>query len=140
MMYFQRGSESTELSPSDIQQAISHALDQLGERQKVLAIPPDITRFHSGSGPITRYISDYYGSNLTDVLPALGTHTPMTDAEIERMYAGVPKELFRVHDWRNDVVTVGIIPGKQVFEMTDGLIDTEWTAQLNKLVYQEAMI
>ena len=35
----------------------------------------------------------------------------MTDHELDIMYKGVPKDLFRVHDWRNDVVTVGTVPG-----------------------------
>lgn len=135
MIYFQVGSETTALSQEQIRDAIYTALDKIGSRQKVLAVPPDITRLHSGAGEITRYLYDYYGEYLTDVLPALGTHNPMTPDEINHMYAGVPHDLFRVHDWRNDVVTVGVIPGEQVNKITHGLIDTEWPAQLNKLVY-----
>jgi nickel-dependent lactate racemase len=47
----------------------------------------------------------------------------------------VPASLFRVHDWRNDVVTVGTVPGKFVSEITDGALDYSWPAQLNKLVF-----
>jgi nickel-dependent lactate racemase len=59
----------------------------------------------------------------------------MTDKEIAQMFAGVPKELFRVHDWRNDVVTAGIVPGTYVADLTGGLLDYYWPAQLNKLVW-----
>ncbi len=136
MIYFQEGSVHTSLSPTDIEAAVRSTLGQLGHREKVLVVPPDITRLHSGAGAITTYIYGYYGDHLKDILPALGTHAPMTDSEIQRMYPGVPLDRFRVHDWRNDVVTVGTIPGPKVSEITNGLIDTEWPAQLNNLVYR----
>ena len=136
MIYYQEGSESTSLSPKEVEKAIFSTLHDLGPKKKVLVVPPDITRLHSGSGEITTYIYKYYGDRLTDVLPALGTHTPMTEGEIRRMYPGMPSSLFRVHDWRNDVITVGTISGQKVAEITGGLIQDEWPAQLNKLVYQ----
>lgn len=136
MIYFQEGSETTELSAQEIKAAIFGALDKIGERQKVIAVPPDITRFHSGAGEITTYLYDYYQERLVDIMPALGTHAPMTDEELDSMFPGVPKELFRVHDWRNDVMTVGTISKEQVAEITNGLLETDWPAQLNKMVYQ----
>jgi nickel-dependent lactate racemase len=135
MIYFQKGSETTELSSPEIKEAIFAAMAKIGERKKVIAVPPDITRLHSGAGAITTYIYDYFGESLTDVIPALGTHNPMTTNEINEMYPGVPHDLFRVHDWRNDVVTVGVIPGHVVSEITNRLIAEEWPAQLNKLIY-----
>ncbi len=51
------------------------------------------------------------------------------------MFKGVPKELFRVHDWRKDVVTVGTVPGEYISEITNGALDYSWPAQLNKLVF-----
>ena len=136
MMYFQAGSETSQFSTEDVKNAVFSALDKLGPRNKVLVVPPDITRFHSGSGAITTYIYEYYQDKLTDILPALGTHAPMTVEEMDKMFPGIPKELFRVHDWRNDVVTVGTIPGEKVKEITSGLVDDPWPAQLNKLVWQ----
>ncbi|NND05353.1 MAG: DUF2088 domain-containing protein [Saprospiraceae bacterium] len=136
MIYFQQGSEFIEISPQEVKAAIFSALDKLGLREKVLVVPPDITRYHSRAGEITRDIYAYYGTSLKDIMPALGTHVPMTGDEISMMFSGVPKELFRVHDWRNDVVTVGVIPGDKVSEITHGLVDRKWPAQLNKLVSQ----
>ncbi len=136
MIYYQGGSETTEFTARQIREAVRSALDQLGDRKKVVAVPPDITRLHSGAGEITKYVYDYYETQLADVMPALGTHAPMTQDEITKMFPGVPHQLFRVHDWRNDVVTVGIIPGHIVSEITNGLIDVEWPAQLNKLIHQ----
>ena len=59
----------------------------------------------------------------------------MTDLELDEMFKGVPKSLFRVHDWRKDVLTVGTVPGEFVSEITDGALNYSWPAQLNKLVF-----
>lgn len=134
MIYYKTGSENTALNANDLEYGIYSALVKLGPRKKVLVVPPDFTRFHSRAGDITTLIYHYYKESLKDILPALGTHAPMTDHEIEEMYKGVPKELFRVHDWRNDVVTVGTIPGDFVSKITNGALDYSWPAQLNKLI------
>jgi len=136
MMYFERGSESEALTDVDLQEGIQVALKKLGERKKVLLIPPDFTRFHSRTGKLTSYAYQYYKEKIKDILPALGTHAPMTEQEIETMFQDVPTDLFRIHDWRNDVVTVGKIPGKKVSEITHSAIDTEWYAQVNKLLWE----
>ncbi|HPJ59605.1 MAG TPA: lactate racemase domain-containing protein [Bacteroidales bacterium] len=134
MIYFSAGSPDTVISPEDLQQGLYSALEKLGPRKNVLVVPPDFTRFHSRAGEITTLIYKYYGESLKDILPALGTHVAMTAGEIGEMYRDVPPELFRVHDWRNDVVTVGTIPGEYVHEVTGGAIDYSWPAQLNRLV------
>ena len=59
-----------------------------------------MTRFYSRAGDLTRLTHQYYGDGLTDILPALGTHFAMTEAEIRKMYGDVPLPLFRVHNWR----------------------------------------
>ena len=134
MIYYKSGSENTILSSRDLEAGIFSALDKLGVRKKVLIVPPDCTRFHSRAGELTKHIYQYYKTNLKDILPALGTHSPMTEAQIDDMFKGVPKSLFRVHDWRNDVVTVGTVPGEFVSEITDGALNYSWPAQLNRLV------
>lgn len=135
MIYYAAGSEDTIIGPKDLEARLYSALERLGIKKKVLVVPPDFTRYHSRAGDITTLLYSYYGENLKDILPALGTHTPMSDREIDVMYKGVPKELFRVHDWRNDVVTVGTIPGEYVSAITSGTVDYSWPAQLNNLVY-----
>jgi nickel-dependent lactate racemase len=135
MIYFKSGSENTVLNSKDLESGIYSALDNLGVRKKVLVVPPDCTRFHSRAGELTSYIYKYYQENLKDILPALGTHSPMTDFQLGEMYKGVPKSLFRVHDWRNDVITAGIVPASFVSEITDGALNYSWPAQLNRLVF-----
>jgi nickel-dependent lactate racemase len=135
MIYFKQGSEKTVLGSKDLEKAIFTALEKLGLRKKVLVVPPDFTRFHSRAGELTTYIHRYYKDNLKDVLPALGTHSAMTNIQIMEMFKEVPSSLFRVHDWRNDVATVGTVPGEFVSQITDNALDYSWPAQLNKLVF-----
>ncbi len=135
MLYFVRGSAAAKLSVSDLRRGLLKALDRLGPRRRVLVVPPDFTRFHSQAGILTKLIYDYYGKNLTDVLPALGTHTPMTPVQIAEMYVGVPPELFRVHNWRTGVANVGTVPAEFVKEVSQGAVDFPWPAQLAKLIW-----
>ena len=134
MIYYQSGSENAVISPGELEYGLYSALVKIGPRKKVLVIPPDCTRFHSRAGDITTLLYKYYKENLKDILPALGTHSPMSDQDIALMFKEVPKELIRVHDWRNDVVTVGTVPGEYVSKLTGGALDYSWPAQLNKLI------
>jgi nickel-dependent lactate racemase len=136
MIYYEQGSENTVLSDIDLKKGLFSALDKLGKRKKVLAIPPDFTRFHSHAGELTSLVYEYYGDKLTDVLPALGTHSPMTPDQLSTMFPGIPDELFRVHYWRSDVLTLGRVPGEYIAEITDNALNYDWPAQLNKLVCQ----
>lgn len=108
----------------------------MGVKKRVVAIPPDFTRFNSYAGPITEMAYDYFQDALTDVMPALGTHTPMTDEQISTMFGHTPKNLFRVHDWRNDVVTVGEVPAEYVEKISEGKLSYSWPAQVNKLLLE----
>jgi len=133
-LFFATGSPTTEMSHAEIKAGLFEALTKLGDRKKVLAVPPDFTRFHSKAGELTEMAWEFYGDKLTDVLPALGTHTAMPDHQIATMFGKTPRELFRVHDWRNDIVTLGEIPGEFMLEVSEGKLDYTWPAQVNKLL------
>ena len=47
MIYYSKGSANTVLTGSDLKEGLFIALEKLGNRNKVLAVPPDFTRFHS---------------------------------------------------------------------------------------------
>jgi len=134
--YIAHGSPTTVISDSELQRLLIEAYKAIGPRSRVLAVPPDFTRFNSRSGILTRFTYEHFGAALTDILPALGTHVPMPSAQIQKMYAGVPESLFRVHDWRNDVVTVGELDAAFVRQATDGVYDKPWPAQLNQLIWK----
>jgi len=134
MLYFQRGAVDDVIGPDEARAALFETLDRLGPRSRVLAVPPDFTRFHSQAGMLTRFAYEYYGERLSDVLPAIGTHFPMGDEEIAGMFEGVPPQLFRVHDWREGVVTLGEVPAEFVREVSEGAVDYAWPAQVGRLV------
>ncbi len=79
MIYYEKGSINTSFSADDLREGLFEALNKIGTKNKVLAIPPDSTRLPSRAGELTEMTWEYYGDKLTDILPALGTHTPMTD-------------------------------------------------------------
>ena len=107
-------------------------LAALGERKRVLLIPPDITRLHGLGGTLAVWAVEYYGDNVKAILPALGTHVAMTDAELDIMFPGVDHKLFAVHDWRNDIVTLGTVPAELVEKLSEGKLSWPWKAQVNK--------
>jgi nickel-dependent lactate racemase len=134
MLYFARGSITDKLSKDDLRAGLFAALKKLGARKKVLAVPPDFTRLHSKAGLLTALVHEFYGDKLTDVLPALGTHSPMTHEQIHEMFPGVPEKLFRVHNWRTGITTVGEVPAKFVREVSEGAVDFSWPAQIANLI------
>ena len=134
MIYYENGSANTSLSAEDLKQGLFEAFEKLGAKHKVLAIPPDYTRFPSRAGELTEFSWKYFGEKLTDILPALGTHTPMTDGQIQHMFGKTPRDLFRDHDWRNDVITLGTVPGEFIKKVSKGAVDYSWPAQVNKLL------
>jgi nickel-dependent lactate racemase len=133
-LFFAAGSPTTEMTAEEIKAGLFEALTKLGERKRVLAVPPDFTRFHSQSGVLTELAWEFYGDRLVDVLPALGTHTPMPDDQIATMFGKTPRKLFRVHNWRDDIVTLGEVPGEFMLQVSEGKLDYEWPAQVNKLL------
>ncbi len=135
MLYFSAGSATTELSDTEIREALFGVFDRLGVRERVVAIPPDFTRFNSRAGDLTCLSHEYFGDRLVDVMPALGTHFEMPTWQKEKMFPGVPDALFRYHDWRNDVKTIGTVPAEFVTEVTEGIYSKPWPCQLNKLIW-----
>ncbi len=134
MLYYARGSKTDNITPDEVRAILKEVFDGMGKKKRVLALPPDFTRLNSYAGPITEMVYDYYGDALTDVMPALGTHSPMTDGQIKTMFGHIPADRFRVHDWRNDVVTVGQVPSEYVREVSEGRLSYSWPAQVNRLL------
>lgn len=136
MIYFSAGSEFGYFSEPELQTALYSVFDELGKKQKVLVIPPDFTRYHSQAGIITKFVFQYYKEALTDILPALGTHAPMTKEEISKMYRDIPANLFRVHNWRRDLVTLGEVPADFLREVSEGKVNYSWPAQVNRILVE----
>ncbi|HMM17768.1 MAG TPA: lactate racemase domain-containing protein, partial [Petrimonas sp.] len=136
MIYYQNGSATNNLSREDLEAGLREAFGKLGEKHKVLAIPPDYTRLPSRAGELTEISWEYYDDRLTDILPALGTHTPMTDDQISHMFGKTPANLIRIHDWRNDVVTLGRVSAEIVEEVSEYKVHFDWPVQVNRLLVE----
>ncbi|MFW5689383.1 MAG: lactate racemase domain-containing protein [Spirochaetota bacterium] len=134
MLYYALGSKDTDLGPDELRTGLAQALDAIGPRRKVLAVPPDITRLPSQAGPLTRMAHDYYGDALAGILPATGTHHPMSEEQIELMFGDLPRERFLVHDWQNDLATLGRIEAERIRELSEGKLDFDWPAQVNRRI------
>jgi nickel-dependent lactate racemase len=133
-LYCATGSIDTEITSQQLSELVLESLAKLGARNNVLAVPPDQSREHSRAGEITGIVHKYYGDKLKAVLPAIGTHTPMRPDQIAHMFPRVPGELFRVHNWRTDIETIGEVPAAFIREQSEGKLDYSWPAQTNKLI------
>ena len=136
MLYFARGSRTDVIGADEVRAILRDVFDGMGPKRRVVAIPPDFTRLNSYAGPITEMAYDYFGDAMTDVMPALGTHSAMTPEQIRTMFGHIPAERFRVHDWRHDVVTVGEVPASYLREVSEGRVEYTWPAQVNKLLLE----
>jgi len=133
-LYCAVGNAETELSPQQLHDLLQGGLEKLGVRKRVLIVPPDASRIHSRAGDLARFAWEFYSDGLNAVLPALGTHTPMSPAQIERMFGTMPISLFRVHNWRTDIETLGEVPAEFIQQQSEGKLNYSWPAQVNRLI------
>jgi nickel-dependent lactate racemase len=120
--YYERGSATDRISPDEIRAGLHATLRAMGARKNVLLVPPDITRVHSQAGPLTRMAVEYYGGAVGGILPAIGTHDVMTEHEIAAMFGDLPRHLFRTHDFRTGVATLGEVPAEFVRTVSGGAV------------------
>ena len=129
----------TGLTQEEIKTALLASIEGRAVK-KALIIPPDFTRFHSGAG----YITNVYYHALTergasvDILPALGTHVPVTGSQWQAMFGDVPYDRMLVHDWRHDVVKLGEVPADFVSGITDGLWHDAVSVEVNHRIMDES--
>src|SRR5579863_6758642 len=133
-LYCATGGAESDLSSQRLHDLLMESLAKLGKRNRVLVVPPDQSRVHSRAGDLTRYTWEYFGDQLQAVLPALGTHAAMDPEQLARMFGALPTELFRVHNWRTDVETLGEVPAEFIHEQSEGKLNYAWPAQVNRLI------
>jgi nickel-dependent lactate racemase len=137
-------SESAPSLPrSRVEQLVERALDEAKSRickqpRRVLLLPPDITRMHSGSG----WITEAFYKLLKDsadvyVIPTLGQHEPHTREQNAQMFGSIPHERIHPHDWRGGCTYLGDIPADYVKETTAGCADWKFPIWLNTMLMRE---
>ena len=114
--------------------ALFKAQNDIKNAGNVIIIPPDVTRFHSRGGFFTEIAAKKLDQKLGAVIPALGTHIPMNDAELTKMFGSTPKNKFLVHDWRNDVTELGRLEADFVEKASGGAVRYDWPVQVNKIL------
>ena len=136
--------EEDALSQQQIAEACTRLLAEArtrinGDLKRVLLLPPDLTRAHSGAGHITELLYrelDAAGAHV-EVIPTLGQHVPHTEAENKWMFGSIPHERIFAHDWRNGCTHVGVVPGKYVDATTGGAADWDIPIDLNTKLMTE---
>ncbi|MFU8781034.1 MAG: lactate racemase domain-containing protein [Kiritimatiellia bacterium] len=135
--------QKDDISRNEIEQMCQRLLDEARERRKcdlkrVLLLPPDITRAHSGAGWITETLYNMLGPDCdVHVIPTLGQHVPHTEADNKWMFGSIPEERIHAHDWRNGCTRMGVIPAAMVKESTNGAADWEIPVDLNTMTVTE---
>jgi nickel-dependent lactate racemase len=136
--YFARGGTSDSITTADKRAALAQALKTLGRPlRKVLLLPPDHTRLNSNAGELTRLLYEMLSPmGEVDIMPALGTHSVMTEAQLRMMFGeSIPLDRFKVHDWRNGVRHVGDVPGALLHDWSGGLVDYDVRVQVNQQLF-----
>src|SRR5690554_3064823 len=102
--------------------------------KKVLLLPPDFTRFHSQAGLIVGLLYQILSPRVqVDIMPALGTHVPMSREQKEVMFGReIPQECYLEHDWRHGVEKIGEIPADFVSQVSGGLLSYPMAVEVNK--------
>ena len=123
------------LSEAELREALAASIEGK-DLKKVLIIPPDYTRMYSGAGDITRIYYDLLKDTCEiDILPALGTHVPMTEEEWRAFFGpDVPFSAMLVHNWKTDVVKIGEVPAEFVSEVSEGLVNSKIDVEVNRLI------
>ncbi len=132
------------LTDADIGRIVRDSLASLDlDGRRVLFIIPDGTR----TMPLplmVRCFDDVLGSRVAalDYLVALGTHPPMTDAQLTRLLgrpvvdgrAGRSRVFNHRWDLADTFVTLGVIPAGEIASLTGGLLSQDVPVSLNRLI------
>ena len=70
------------------------------------------------------------------LMPALGTHEPMSKSERDRFFDNIPDHRFLVHDWKNDLISLGTVPASFVNEVSEGIMNEDINVQVNRALVE----
>jgi len=124
----------TGFTARELEGFLQRSLREIGRPlRKVLIIPPDATRLHSGAGALTyAYYKLLKDVCPVDILPALGTHEGMGEAACKAFFGAIPYGSVLEHDWRNEIVQIGQVPKEFVHEVSEGLVSDPIDVEVNR--------
>ncbi len=135
--------ERGNLTIEQVLDAAREAAEQARERicrdpKRVLLLPPDITRAHSGAGTIAEELYKIFSKTAeVYVIPTLGQHLPHTPEQNKRMFGSIPEERILKHDWRDGSTLIGEVPAEFVKEVSKGKADWSIPIALNTTLVRE---
>jgi nickel-dependent lactate racemase len=129
--------EAAGISGRQLEEQIDLLLEQWQGVKKVLIIPPDYTRCYSYAGEITQLLYRKLSPSAeVHVMPALGTHMPVSEEEHEKFFGeAVPKEAIIVHHWQSDTIRLGYVPAEVCAEISGGLFPEQIDVEVNHLLF-----
>jgi len=139
MWYYKEGELISEKSQKEMMERL---INEAGERfgrsiRKVLLLPPDITRYHSGAGKITNMLYHILGSDChIDIIPTLRQHVPHTPKENKWMFGDIPQSCFHVHDWQSSCTMLGKISKEFVKYVSNDYADWSIPIEINRAVVE----
>ena len=109
-----------------------------GHPRRVLLLPPDVTRMHSGAGRLTELLYQQFSHEAeVHVIPTLGQHVPHTPRQNREMFGSIPEERIHAHHWIETCVKLGEVPADFVEEVTHGAADWAIPIVLNRMLMEE---
>ncbi len=134
--FIEYGGINTIITSEEKRVLLQEALLKLGGiPKKILVIPPDITRLHSNAGELTRILYELWDEakgTTFDVLPAIGTHSPMTEGQISEMFGNLPNATYHEHQWRTGLYHFGEVPSEFVQEVSSGKLNYSIPVAVNR--------
>jgi len=106
--------------------------------ERLLLVPPDHTRLYSFAGKITAKLWQMLSDRVDiDILPALGTHKPMTEEQLRMMFGNdIPLDRFVPHDWLHDLVPLGTLPRDFLENLSQGRMHSEVIVAVNRRIVE----
>ena len=137
MEYFSEGSDTADIGGRRIAELIDSMVERMGRPGRVLLVPPDFTRYPSGAGEITcRLYQKFSRDSHVRIIPALGTHRPMLEAETAAMFPGIPRDVFVDHDWRGPLARLGEVPADIIEKESEGQLHFSIRWDVNRILLE----
>ncbi len=134
---------STHISWDRIKTLMDQTVAQARKRicakpKRVLLLPPDITRAHSGVGKMTEMLYHAFAAEAdVHVIPTLGQHVPHTVEDNRFMFGTIPHEKIHAHDWRDGCVKVGEVSAEFVKQSCGGVANWALPIWLNRSLMED---
>jgi len=134
--------KSDQITPKRLEALMEQTAEEARRRicarpKRVLLLPPDITRAHSGAGRLTELLYQCFAREAdVHVIPTLGQHVPHTPEQNRRMFGSIPNERIHAHDWRGGCVKLGEIPADFVKQSSGGAADWAIPVVVNRTLME----